>query len=307
MRQTTLLLCLALCAFLCAPAFCAEKEKPPEATVKGPGFHFTVALTKSTYLEGEPVLAKCSITNDLKKTQKLVEPDDKWEVIRWNVVRLPGREPAYHADWYPLPSRMRIPDDCFWEFRRGETKSAYVNLRDRIDYYWTQPGEYAVKLKYVADDHIGADWVGTLETDEILFRVVPATGKDTKAMLALRARYAGQETKELLLARATELMGLYNDDRHGRYAPELGYLAALALYRMDRAAGIAAFKDYVAANRHAPYYGLRCCELLGGVYTEDKNWVEVRKAYSMLPEGYWRDYQLQSCDRSEARARDANK
>ncbi len=317
MRHKTLLLCLLLCAILCAPAFCAEKEKPPEATVKGPGFHFTVALTRATYLEGEPVLAKCSITNDLKTSQKLVEPDD-WRVVEWSVLRLPGRERAYHPDWYPLPGTAGLDADCFWEFRPGETKSAYFDVRRNIDHAWTQPGGYAVTFKYAVTNYVKADWVGTLQTSEMSFHVVSATGRDADVVRALRPRNMPEQSTlppvslpqlshEQRVARVAELTKLYNSDRRGRYASLIGYLAAIGLKSIDRPADLDALRKYAIENRNTPYFGHEAALRLGLGSIDAKDYEGAREAFRMFPEGYKRNYYLQSCDRWEERDRQNNK
>ncbi len=307
MRQTTLLLCLLLCAILCASAICAEKEKPPVATVKGPGFHFTVALTRSVYLSGEPVFAKCSVNNDSRKPQKLVEAMTEYDVVTWNVLRVSDRENMYHPGLHPMVSLAGPPAGLFWEFRPKETKFIYVDACSHTDNGWLQPGEYVVAFTYSAPKAAQADWTGKLTTDEIPFSVVAADSENARVFGAIINSRPYTEDKDELRRRATDLAALAKEKRSGRFAIALRYYAAMALEQVDHEAFMDELKTFVTGYRDTPYYGPLSCQLLGSRYLNDKNWDEARKACSLMPEGYLRRTYLRACDTFEARARDSNK
>lgn len=287
-QHIAVLFCIILCAILCTPAFCAE-EKPPEVTVKGPGFHFTVALTRSTYLEGEPVLAKCSITNDLDRTQELAETCSLWRTLSWDVVRLPERDGMFDAG-SRFPLLAPVPSQFVWPFKQGETKSEDIDVLSRTDGVLTA-GDYAVNFTYQVPEHVRADWVGQLTTQEIVFRVERPQGKEAQLLNAIDSVQLTDDKQQLRRC-AERLDRLARENPDSRFVVALEYRAAMERLMFCSNGCEWALKVFVTKHSDIAYYGPRASKELGFAYLRNHRWSDARNAFSLLPAGSTRQRYL---------------
>ena len=288
------MICIVL---LLATGVASAKEKPVMETGSKDFLEFTVSLSKSTYIEGEPVIATFALKNNSSTDQRLAEPTTSYGIVKYGIEMISGI--------YPMPKRTfgsqpGPPDDYGWVFRKGEARSIQVDLLSNYNGF-LPVGRFCAKVTYSGVDTIEGIWHGSIEVSDLVFSVVPATGIEESASRIFRASVLqvlrGYEAEEAAKA-AAALHDLADPAKGGRFAQYAGYWEAMAYMKAGNSEKeIEVLMQYSEKHSDVPAYGTNAPRYIGDILYCQKNYAKARKMFEKLPDGFERQDWLKRCDK----------
>lgn len=279
-------LLMVICLLLVANATVASS--PPSATVLKDDLKLVVSLSKSEFIEGEPIIVQFALMNDSDKPRRLYEPD--YGIAGGIVVQVSGEKPlptTQHGD-------TGLPPD--WEFLPHEVHTYAEDIQ--CDFVESLPvGEYTIKASCLAFRDANDFWRGHLKAPKLTFCVVPATGAMTKASELFIKASRQVYSKDEALKVAEDMRTLSDPAKGSVFSPYAGYFEAVAYQEAgDTATFIAKMRQYVQDHRDVPVFGKRALYGLAWQLFHDKNYMEAREVYLLLPDGSSRQRRIKDCD-----------
>jgi hypothetical protein len=264
------------------------------------GVKFEVSLEKNIFIEGEPVLATCSITNVSSTARRLAEPYAHQTVY----CRASALDPNVTLDRGPHGDYMALPEDFGWLFQPGECHSEVVELGSAyVDPVVLPVGDYMIESGYGATKQMPTVWQGKFTAVKgPKFSVVKPDDEEKQAandfVKALSLAHGLNSAKCALAAtvfRALKVPGIGH-----RFAQYAGFRETQCYNCMqDTEKGYQALREYADAHGMVPFYGKVAIEGVGRDFIDQKDFASARKYWSRLPAGYNRQSLLARCDRLE--------
>ena len=172
-RATIYLLILACCLLAIGVVFWPGAGGPLE---------FKSHLTKHTYLIGEPILMRFSLTNKTEQTMKVAEPLSLVGFVKILVTTKEGKQ----VDAPKLVWDIRLPPkDYGLEIGPGQTLERNWSLNKSYP-LGLKPGFYSVHCIYDTVTYAAqfpSIWHGKIEATELEFEVTSPTGTEKEALV----------------------------------------------------------------------------------------------------------------------------